>query len=81
MFLTLSLRKHHGVYFATFKLQKTDEEVEQGSCVARGTQECFGDVSMNLVQQTCWLCLTSLASDGCVRGRYKSVLQALVPKA
>lgn len=81
MFLTSSLRKHHGAHFTTFKLQKADEEVDQGSCVARGTLECFGDVSRSLVQQTCWLCLTALLLDDWVWGRYKSVLQALVPKA
>ena len=50
------------------------------TCVAGGTRECFGDASTSLVQQTCWLRITSLLSDGWVQGRYKSLLQALVPK-
>lgn len=60
---------------------KMDEEVGQGTCVAWGTWHSFGDASRSLVQQTCWLCITSLLSDGRVRGRYKNLLQVLVPKA
>lgn len=81
MLLTPSLREHHGGHSSTFKQWKTIQEVGQGTCVAKGTWDSFGEASRSLVQQTRRLCITSLLSDGCVQGRSKYLLQALVPKA